>query len=63
MRVLVLEDDPELGPVVAAQLRDAGFAVDTVLVSAPSADGGQLRWAAAPVWDDDRQKEAVAHPE
>ncbi|MGI3229031.1 hypothetical protein ACRJ4B_39890 [Streptomyces sp. GTA36] len=28
MRVLVLEDDPELGPVVAAQLRDSGFAVD-----------------------------------
>ncbi len=28
MRVMVLEDDPELGPVVAAQLRDAGFAVD-----------------------------------
>ncbi|MEU9957812.1 response regulator transcription factor [Streptomyces sp. NPDC050982] len=28
MRVLVLEDDPELGPVVAAQLRGAGFAVD-----------------------------------
>ncbi|MER7183989.1 response regulator, partial [Streptomyces hyaluromycini] len=28
MRVLVLEDDPELGPVVAAQLRGEGFAVD-----------------------------------
>jgi DNA-binding response OmpR family regulator len=28
MRVLVLEDDPELGPAVASGLRDAGFAVD-----------------------------------
>ncbi|WP_328492038.1 response regulator transcription factor [Streptomyces sp. NBC_00414] len=28
MRVLVLEDDPDLGPVVAARLRGAGFAVD-----------------------------------
>jgi DNA-binding response OmpR family regulator len=28
MRVLVLEDDPELGPAVAGGLRDAGFAVD-----------------------------------
>ncbi|WP_326718221.1 HAMP domain-containing histidine kinase [Streptomyces sp. NBC_00243] len=32
---------------------------DTVLVSAPSADGGRLRWAAAPVWDDDRIGAAV----
>ncbi|MFF1439214.1 hypothetical protein [Streptomyces sp. NPDC058295] len=28
MRVLVLEDDPEPGTLVAAQLRGAGFAVD-----------------------------------
>ncbi|MDH6135277.1 DNA-binding response OmpR family regulator [Kitasatospora sp. MAA4] len=28
MRVLVLEDDPELGPVIAEGLRQAGFAVD-----------------------------------
>ncbi|MCX5562976.1 sensor histidine kinase KdpD [Streptomyces sp. NBC_00038] len=27
---------------------------DTVLVSAPSVNGGRLRWAAAPVWDGDR---------
>ncbi|WP_329543501.1 HAMP domain-containing histidine kinase [Streptomyces sp. NBC_01356] len=32
---------------------------DTVLVSAPSADGGRLRWAAAPVWDGDRIGAAV----
>lgn len=32
---------------------------DTVLLSAPSADGGRLRWAAAPVWDDDRIGAAV----
>lgn len=32
---------------------------DTVLVSAPSANGGRLRWAAAPVWDDDRIGAAV----
>ncbi|WP_327350740.1 response regulator transcription factor [Streptomyces sp. NBC_01304] len=30
MRVLVLEDDPELGPAVADRLRGAGFAVDLV---------------------------------
>ncbi len=28
MRVLVLEDDPDLGPVIADGLRQAGFAVD-----------------------------------
>ncbi|MFJ3791422.1 winged helix-turn-helix domain-containing protein [Kitasatospora sp. NPDC090091] len=28
MRVLVLEDDPELGPVITRSLREAGFAVD-----------------------------------
>ncbi|MDH6145641.1 DNA-binding response OmpR family regulator [Kitasatospora sp. GP30] len=28
MRVLVLEDDPELGPAITAGLREAGFAVD-----------------------------------
>ncbi|WP_030246897.1 response regulator transcription factor [Streptomyces sp. NRRL S-350] len=28
MRVLVVEDDPELGPVIIRGLRDAGFAVD-----------------------------------
>ncbi|WP_413752127.1 response regulator transcription factor [Streptomyces sp. R-74717] len=28
MRILVLEDDPELGPAIAAGLREAGFAVD-----------------------------------
>ncbi|MFE2140701.1 winged helix-turn-helix domain-containing protein [Streptomyces sp. NPDC059456] len=28
MRVLVVEDDPELGPVITSGLRDAGFAVD-----------------------------------
>ncbi|MFJ8623685.1 winged helix-turn-helix domain-containing protein [Kitasatospora sp. NPDC093550] len=28
MRVLVLEDDPELGPVIIRGLREAGFAVD-----------------------------------
>ncbi|MFI6682484.1 winged helix-turn-helix domain-containing protein [Streptomyces sp. NPDC050485] len=28
MRVLVLEDDPELGPVITRELREAGFAVD-----------------------------------
>ncbi|MFE7529686.1 winged helix-turn-helix domain-containing protein [Kitasatospora sp. NPDC057542] len=28
MRVLVLEDDPELGPVITRGLREAGFAVD-----------------------------------
>ncbi|WP_441249572.1 winged helix-turn-helix domain-containing protein [Kitasatospora sp. McL0602] len=28
MRVLVLEDDPELGPVIVRGLREAGFAVD-----------------------------------
>ncbi|WP_254647687.1 sensor histidine kinase KdpD [Streptomyces sp. GbtcB6] len=32
---------------------------ETVLVSAPSAGGGRLRWAAAPVWDDDRIGAAV----
>ncbi|MFC7260599.1 sensor histidine kinase [Streptomyces lutosisoli] len=32
---------------------------DTVLLSAPSADGGRLRWAAAPVWDGDRIGAAV----
>jgi len=32
---------------------------DTVLLSAPSSDGGRLRWAAAPVWDDDRIGAAV----
>ncbi|WP_406358138.1 sensor histidine kinase [Streptomyces sp. NBC_00658] len=32
---------------------------DTVLVSAPSADGGRLRWAAAPIWDGDRIGAAV----
>ncbi|MEU6237470.1 response regulator transcription factor [Kitasatospora sp. NPDC047058] len=29
MRVLVLEDDPELGPVIIRGLREAGFAVDS----------------------------------
>ncbi|MER7468927.1 response regulator transcription factor [Streptomyces sp. NPDC097981] len=28
MRVLVLEDDPDLGPVITTALREAGFAVD-----------------------------------
>ncbi|MFF4738580.1 winged helix-turn-helix domain-containing protein [Streptomyces sp. NPDC001262] len=28
MRVLILEDDPELGPVLTTGLRDAGFAAD-----------------------------------
>lgn len=32
---------------------------DTVVLSAPSANGGRLRWAAAPVWDDDRIGAAV----
>jgi two-component system OmpR family sensor kinase len=32
---------------------------ETVLLSAPSKDGGRLRWAAAPVWDDDRIGAAV----
>ncbi|WP_256333672.1 sensor histidine kinase KdpD [Streptomyces sp. cf386] len=32
---------------------------DTVLLSAPSSNGGRLRWAAAPVWDDDRIGAAV----
>ncbi|MFF3734979.1 sensor histidine kinase [Streptomyces sp. NPDC002476] len=32
---------------------------ETVVVSAPSAGGGRLRWAAAPVWDDDRIGAAV----
>ncbi|MFI1030098.1 sensor histidine kinase [Streptomyces sp. NPDC020951] len=32
---------------------------DTVLLSAPSAEGGRLRWAAAPVWDGDRIGAAV----
>ncbi|MER5193733.1 sensor histidine kinase [Streptomyces sp. NPDC002755] len=32
---------------------------DTVVVSAPSSDGGRLRWAAAPVWDGDRIGAAV----
>lgn len=32
---------------------------DTVLLSAPSSDGGRLRWAASPVWDDDRIGAAV----
>jgi signal transduction histidine kinase len=32
---------------------------ETALVSAPSANGGQLRWAAAPVWDGDRIGAAV----
>ncbi|MFD8812080.1 sensor histidine kinase [Streptomyces sp. NPDC059627] len=32
---------------------------ETVLVDAPSAGGGRLRWAAAPVWDDDRIGAAV----
>ncbi|MFI6280204.1 sensor histidine kinase [Streptomyces sp. NPDC050988] len=31
----------------------------TVVVSTPSADGGRLRWAAAPVWDGDRIGAAV----
>ncbi|MEU4610298.1 sensor histidine kinase [Streptomyces umbrinus] len=31
----------------------------TVLVSAPAAGGGRLRWAAAPVWDEDRIGAAV----
>lgn len=31
----------------------------TVLVSAPAAEGGRLRWAAAPVWDEDRIGAAV----
>ncbi|MCX5600284.1 HAMP domain-containing histidine kinase [Streptomyces phaeochromogenes] len=31
----------------------------TVLVSAPAAGGGRLRWAAAPVWDGDRIGAAV----
>ncbi|WP_371493689.1 ATP-binding protein [Kitasatospora sp. NBC_00374] len=34
MRVLVLEDDPELGPVIVSRLRDAGFAVDLALTLA-----------------------------
>ncbi|MDH6218447.1 sensor histidine kinase [Streptomyces pseudovenezuelae] len=32
---------------------------ETVVVSAPSAHGARLRWAAAPVWDDDRIGAAV----
>ncbi|MER5539736.1 sensor histidine kinase [Streptomyces mirabilis] len=32
---------------------------DTVLLSAPSSNGGRLRWAAAPVWDGDRIGAAV----
>ncbi|MFD5631164.1 sensor histidine kinase [Streptomyces sp. NPDC127072] len=32
---------------------------ETVQVSAPSETGGRLRWAAAPVWDDDRIGAAV----
>ncbi|MGW1784649.1 sensor histidine kinase [Streptomyces sp. NPDC002143] len=32
---------------------------DTVLLSAPSSEGGRLRWAAAPVWDGDRIGAAV----
>ncbi|WP_262057448.1 sensor histidine kinase [Streptomyces sp. STR69] len=32
---------------------------ETVLVSAPATKGGRLRWAAAPVWDDDRIGAAV----
>ncbi|MGW3646240.1 sensor histidine kinase [Streptomyces sp. NPDC000878] len=32
---------------------------ETVVVSAPSAGGGRLRWAAAPVWDGDRIGAAV----
>ncbi|WP_234336863.1 sensor histidine kinase [Streptomyces xylophagus] len=32
---------------------------ETVLVSAPAAEGGRLRWAAAPVWDGDRVGAAV----
>ncbi|MCZ4508114.1 HAMP domain-containing sensor histidine kinase [Streptomyces sp. ActVer] len=31
----------------------------TVVVSAPSVDGGRLKWAAAPVWDGDRIGAAV----
>ncbi|MGP3926722.1 winged helix-turn-helix domain-containing protein [Streptomyces sp. 8N616] len=34
MRVLILEDDPELGPVISARLREAGFAVDLALTLA-----------------------------
>ncbi|WP_234476161.1 sensor histidine kinase KdpD [Streptomyces sp. MBT65] len=32
---------------------------ETVLVSDPAAGGGRLRWAAAPVWDEDRVGAAV----
>ncbi|MGW1211210.1 sensor histidine kinase [Streptomyces sp. NPDC002499] len=32
---------------------------ETVVLSAPSAHGARLRWAAAPVWDDDRIGAAV----
>ncbi|MFS8198092.1 sensor histidine kinase [Streptomyces sp. CWNU-52B] len=32
---------------------------DTVVLSAPSERGGRFRWAAAPVWDDDRVGGAV----
>ncbi|WP_307129727.1 sensor histidine kinase [Streptomyces aurantiacus] len=32
---------------------------ETVIVSAPSEEGGRLRWAAAPVWDGDRIGAAV----
>lgn len=31
MRLLVLEDDPELGPVIVRGLREAGFAVDVAV--------------------------------
>ncbi|MEV6172593.1 HAMP domain-containing sensor histidine kinase [Streptomyces sp. NPDC051954] len=50
-----LPDQDRLDGVWRSILEDQG----TVLVSAPSADGGRLRWAAAPVWDDDRIGAAV----
>lgn len=34
MRVLVLEDDPQLGPVIVDQLREAGFATDLAVTLA-----------------------------
>ncbi|MFD3930186.1 sensor histidine kinase [Streptomyces sp. NPDC058614] len=50
-----LPDQDRLDQVWQSVLEDQ----DTVLVSAPSAEGGRLRWAAAPVWDGDRIGAAV----
>ena len=50
-----LPDQDRLDDVWRSVLEEQG----TVLDSAPSAGGGRLRWAAAPVWDGDRIGAAV----